>query len=221
MKIIALLAATAASLIIASLAQDQKPAEPTAPAAQQGRDLGEVIACTIKSSAPPLSKDMAKKAPVVLVDDEPINGSNNNWTPLAHRMENLMFGGWGDHSHLYFRWELKQPEKVAKRVFLGFNFKLSEQHNAPEKVELRLVTSGDNNPIRNAPWDPARLHWSLAPSSEHFATFPYKEGFNEVEITAAVQKWIARPERCLGFVLASTTNQKVSVQVSGFKLRFE
>lgn len=222
MKTLVLLAATAAaSLIIAAFAQDQNPGEPAAPPVHEGRDLKEVIACTIKSSAPPLSKDIATIAPRVLVDGKDINGSNNNWAPLKHRMENLMFGGWGDRSDLYFRWELKQSEKVSKRVFLGFNFKLSPEHNTPEKVELRLVTSGDNNPIRNAPWDPAKLHWSLAPSSEHFATLPWKEGFNEVEITAAVQQWIARPERCLGFVLSPTTNQKVSVQVSGFKLRFE
>jgi hypothetical protein len=215
MKKLLILAAFATSIAAAAFAQDQKPV-----AADSGRPL-EVIACTIKSSAPPLSKDMSNRAPTVTVDGEPINGSNNNWTSLEHRMENLMFGGWGDHSNLYFRWELRQAEKTAKRVFLGFNFKLSPEHNVPEKVELRLVTSGDNNPIRNALWDPAKLHWSLAPSSEHFATLPWKEGFNEVEITSAVQEWVKRPERSQGFVLSSTTNQKVSVKVSGFTLRWE
>lgn len=218
MKILLALAALAASIVVAiTRAQDQKPAAATT---ESSRTL-EVIACTIKSSAPPLSQDMATKAPTVLVDGEPIDESNNNWVPLSHRTENRMFGGWGDHSNLYFMWELRQAEKVAKRVFLGFNLRLSPEHNAPEKVELRLVTSGDNHPIRNAPWDPARLHWSLAPSSEHFATLPWKEGFNEVDITAAIQEWIKRPERCLGFVMLSTTNQKVSVTVSDFKLRWE
>jgi hypothetical protein len=214
MKSLLVLAALAASLVVAiTSAQDQKTA------AEKTRRI-DVIGCTIRSSAPPLSSDMANKHPTVLVDNAPINGSNNNWVSLADRVQNPMIGGWGDLVHYCFRWELKQDEKISKQVYLRFDLQLSPEHNAPEKVELRLITGGDNNPIRNEAWDPARLHWSLAPSSEHFVTLPYQEGTNEVDITSAIKEWVKRPERCLGFVMAPTTNGKVSVRISNLTLRF-